>query len=514
MLRIYACIANQHDPRLVVLAALVCLLSCATALALAGRAVRTARLGRQAWLWAAAIVAGAGVWTTHFIAMLAFNAGLPIGYNYWLTALSIVISIGGIRIAFSAHRHQRAVGGAIAGLTVAGMHFTGMAAMQVQAIRHWDPAIAGASIAAGVIFAAAGFHILTKPTWTRGAGALVLLVLAICAMHFTAMSAFILIPDPTIPQPDHFVAPEWLAVAVAAVTALIIGLGLVGSTVDRHLAERSSREAQRLRDYVIQLEATRRDLQATTRHLQSALEGAEAASRAKSEFLATMGHELRTPLNAVIGFSELLMSETSGSSGDPSHYEFAESIAQSGRHLLTIINRILDLAKLDSGRIDLDESAVDLVYAIAEALRPIEQQAKEAGLAIEANIEPDLPAVWADAHRLGQMIGHLLSNAVKFTPSGGEIRILARRRGANICIAVVDNGIGIAADDIPKVLERFGQADSTLSRRYDGAGLGLPLTKQLIELHGGMLEFESVAGVGTTATIVFPPDRIVDRLAA
>jgi len=512
MLRVYACIADRHDPKLVVLAALICLMSCATALSLGSRARRNSKLGRSPWLWSAATVAGAGVWATHFVAMLAFQPGLPIGYDPALTALSIVVAILGIRLAFAMRVARLPVlGGIVGGLAVAAMHFTGMAAMEIQAVRHWDPTLVGASIAIGATLGAAGFTILAPLTWRRGTAAVTLLALAICGLHFTAMAAVSFTPDPSVPPPAHAIDTGWLAVSVAAVTVLIVGLGLIGSIVDHHLALRAGQEAERLRAYVAELEATRLDLQETARNLQSALIAAETANQAKSRFLAAMSHELRTPLNAVIGFASLMRSELFGPLGDPHYKDYAGSIEDSGAHLLGVINDILELSKVDTGTLEAVESPIAVEQAIESACRTASAWAKEAGVTLENATEIDLPQLYADPYWLSRMLGHLLSNAIKFSPAGNAVRLDAFQRNGEIHFAIVDTGIGVAPEDIETVFERFGQVDSSLTRRFDGAGLGLPVTKHMIELQGGRLEFESVPGIGTTATIVYPKERTIAR---
>jgi signal transduction histidine kinase len=290
---------------------------------------------------------------------------------------------------------------------------------------------------------------------------------------------------------------------------LIIALGLLGSIVDQHLASRATAEAERLRHHIAELEATKRVLEATTRDLKMALDTAATASQAKSQFLATMSHELRTPLNAIIGFSEMLAAETFGPLGDSRYPDYAHSISASGRHLLDLINDILDFTKLDAGRLELHDEEIDLHELVAGALRMIELEASRAGLAVQVALGEDLPLLRADARRVRQVLLNLLSNAVKFTPRGGEIRLTATRHGGDLAIVIADTGIGIAAEDIPRALERFGQVDSSLSRKYQGTGLGLPLARRLMELHGGWLALESAVGIGTTVTAGFPGERLI-----
>jgi signal transduction histidine kinase len=242
---------------------------------------------------------------------------------------------------------------------------------------------------------------------------------------------------------------------------------------------------------------------------------AEVANRTKTEFLANMSHELRTPLNAIMGFSELLKGQMLGPVGNPTYVEYARDIHQSASHLLQIINDILDLSKVEAGKIELDERAIDLHTLVAASLRLISERAGEAGVRISNEVAPDLPGLFADERLLKQILINLLSNSIKFTPSGGTIKVQAWREPNGVmALAVVDSGIGIAEDDLPKVMEPFRQADAALSRKYEGTGLGLPLVKSFIELHRGVFELKSKVGSGTTALSRFPRDRVLDSSAA
>jgi PAS domain S-box-containing protein len=244
--------------------------------------------------------------------------------------------------------------------------------------------------------------------------------------------------------------------------------------------------------------------------LLAAKEQAELANRSKSEFLANMSHELRTPLNAIIGFSEIVAGELFGPIGGPRYVEYARDIHTSGIHLLSIISDILDLSKIEAGRRELSESAIDLREAAESALRLVRGRAENGGVRLVNGIESDtVPRLFADERGVKQMLLNLLSNAVKFTPGGGQVTVSAGLRGdGSLAVSIEDTGIGIAPEDIPRALAPFSQVDSALTRRYEGTGLGLPLVKSLIELHDGTLELASEEGRGTLATVVFPPARV------
>ncbi|GIK97654.1 MAG: hypothetical protein BroJett029_18630 [Alphaproteobacteria bacterium] len=251
------------------------------------------------------------------------------------------------------------------------------------------------------------------------------------------------------------------------------------------------------------------DRRNTEAALRRAKEQAEAASRTKSAFLANMSHELRTPLNAIIGFAEIMRDELLGPIGAAHYKEYAADIFLSGRHLLDLINDILDLSKVEAGRLELHDEQCDLPEILASSMRLMSERAHANDLRIEQRFPPRLPLLRADARSLKQILLNLVSNAIKFTPPEGRIIISAVADAESFRFAVKDTGIGMTPEGVKKALEAFGQVDSSLSRRYEGTGLGLPLTRALIELHGGRLEIESALGEGTCVTAIFPAERII-----
>jgi PAS domain S-box-containing protein len=262
---------------------------------------------------------------------------------------------------------------------------------------------------------------------------------------------------------------------------------------------------------LVMIEGMFRDVSTQRRNeqqLMMAKEEAEAASRAKSDFLANMSHELRTPLNAILGFSQVLMDEMMGPLGNAKYREYCRDIVQSGEHLLALIGDILDMAKVESGKMALDEEWLDLNESVEAALLLVRERAANNRIQIGKQIPTPSPAVWGDMRRLRQVLINLFSNAVKFTPQGGsvDIRCVLQPDG-RLEIAVMDTGIGIAEEDIERVQQPFSQVANALSRSHEGTGLGLSLSRSLIELHGGELYIESRIGEGTSVTVTLPAER-------
>jgi two-component system cell cycle sensor histidine kinase PleC len=241
---------------------------------------------------------------------------------------------------------------------------------------------------------------------------------------------------------------------------------------------------------------------------------AEAANIAKSRFLAQMSHELRTPLNAILGFSEVMSNEIFGPHSVPAYKEYCNDIHHSGQHLLNLINQILDLSRIEAGRHELHEEPVSMLAVVEDCNHLLTLRAKNRGITVHEVFEPELPRLWADERAIRQICLNLLSNAIKFTPQGGEIwlKVGWTASGGQYMI-VKDTGAGIPEEEIPIVLASFGQGSNSIKSAEQGTGLGLPIAKSLVELHGGTFTLKSVVRIGTEVIVTFPPERVVSALA-
>jgi two-component system cell cycle sensor histidine kinase PleC len=245
-----------------------------------------------------------------------------------------------------------------------------------------------------------------------------------------------------------------------------------------------------------------------------AKEAAEKASRMKSMFLATMSHELRTPLNAVIGFSQLMEEETFGPLGSPRYVEYTGLVQKAGRHLLDLINDILDMSKIEAGKFELHRERIDVRLMVSECAMLMRERAKRGAILLQEEVPSEPLQVDADRRAIKQILLNLLSNAVKFTPEGGRVITRAVQSGHTVCLSVEDTGVGIPADQLYRLGNPFVQLRNNAGSTHEGTGLGLALVRSLAEMHGGQLRIESVEGRGTTVTVEIPLDCKLSLVAA
>ena len=297
------------------------------------------------------------------------------------------------------------------------------------------------------------------------------------------------------------------SIALALALGYAISWSLIGPV--RHMDERLQQIASG--DFAGRVEIPNRDelgalaanLNRMSEELGRLYQQLEAASRHKSEFLANMSHELRTPLNAIIGFSEVLLERMFGEL-NPKQEEYLQDIMTSGRHLLSLINDILDLSKVEAGRMELELSAFDLPAALEGCLTLVRERATRHGITLGLTVDEDLGQIVADERKVRQVVLNLLSNAVKFTPEGGRVAVGAARADGGVEVSVSDTGIGIAQDEQEAIFEEFRQAGSDYTRKREGTGLGLALSRKFVELHGGRIWVKSEVGKGSTFTFTLP----------
>lgn len=283
----------------------------------------------------------------------------------------------------------------------------------------------------------------------------------------------------------------------------MITLGMDVSSDVRNEVE-LTRQQGRLRKLVAELERSEIKTAELTRKLKEEKVNAERSANSKSAFLANMSHELRTPLNAINGFSEILIEEMYGPLGDERYKTYAQDILDSGKHLLEMITDILDMAKIEAGKMTVDLQPIDIVDPVDAAVRMIRRRAEDKSISLQMVANPDLPLVEADHRAIRQMILNLVSNALKFTDPGGEVRVTVDQKEKELRVSVRDNGIGIPADALPRLAQPFEQVSDTRDRNYDGTGLGLALTKSFAEMHGGRLTIASKPGRGTQVSFYLP----------
>jgi signal transduction histidine kinase/ActR/RegA family two-component response regulator len=594
MLAVLLCITREHDLRLVVVAALICATACSAAFGFHLRALKApATAVRWAWIGLTGLVAGSGVWATHFIAMLAYQPELRMGYDMAGTAASLATAVVGMGAGFALPvlQPRRAVvlsGGVITGLSVAAMHFMGIAAVRAQADIGWNYPYVWASLAIGALGAAAAFEACRRLKGrAQWAGAAALLVLGIVGLHFTAMTAVRLTADPAQALPAELVGRGALALATVVLASLILGAassliwmeragrrstlrglrdaldsvtsGLAfydpsgrllawnraygrllkgcGAVVEEGTTRLALAQAAlgagwkpqvdddgRRRAYVNGQRAEpvemalpdgrwiRHEAYATpdgggvtvmtditeqherARALAEARDAAEAANRAKSQFLANMSHEIRTPLNGVLGVADLL----AASELSPRQRELVEVIQASGGLLNALLTDLLDLARAEAGAAELRPEPTEVSALVGGVAGLFAARAEQKGLDLRVEIDAEAMGwVACDAIRLRQVLGNLVSNAVKFTEAGSVV-LAARREGERLSFEVRDTGAGFDATAKAQLFGRFQVGDDSATRRHGGAGLGLAICQEYVRLMGGELDCVSQPGRGAT----------------
>src|SRR5271168_2080151 len=377
----------------------------------------------------------------------------------------------------------------------------------------WRFYFVAAEAFSGVVWAALFFPLLqSRDPGARGfAFVAIMLVACIAAMADSAIPAAVgaaLLPMMVAVIFAFGPASPQLAAALSLLCAAIL-LCLVVLTNVLHRTALAGLSFQEEKEALIA------ELEQAKLNSDEARRRAEGANLAKSRFLATMSHELRTPLNAVLGFSEVMKGELFGPHAVPAYKEYSADIHASGQHLLMLINEILDLSRVEAGRYDLKEEAVSLAGVVEECLRLMSMRIERRHLAITEALESDLPRIWADERAVRQVTLNLLTNAIKFTPQGGSIVIkVGWTRAGGQYLSIRDTGPGIPPEEIPIVLSSFGRGTLAQKNAEEGTGLGLPIVKGLVELHGGEFRLNSTLRLGTEVIVIFPAERVMDTLPA
>ncbi|MFT4954513.1 MAG: signal transduction histidine kinase/CheY-like chemotaxis protein [Brevundimonas sp.] len=604
------CLATEHDWRLLIAAVFVCVVGTVTCMRLFVQSQTRMRTDRLLLLMAAGLVGGVAVWTTHFVAMLAFQPGTRFDYDIIDTLGSLLIVTSGAAVGLLIASQLRSMpgrilGGVLIGAAVSAMHYTGMSAVRLQGFFTWDPSLVIGGVVLSSLLWGAALAVIGVGGWRRTAGAAALAVLGICSLHFSGMAAADITIDPTLPLIESGSGVR-MGVSVAAFAAFLVTAAAVvealsfwsrasmltqlreaidampdglafydshdrlviwnaryaeinpeiadilaqGATfrqivqigIDKgHYPEAEGREAEWLEERltarsrlscaieqktsddrwlkvqdrrtadggVVTLVNDITDLKRDAEILAAARDAAEAANRAKSEFLANMSHEIRTPLNGVIGVAQAL----SGTPMNERQQEMLELIRSSGATLQHLLSDILDLARVESGRMELRNEPFDLAKAVNEAAQLYAAQAEEKGLRFFVDT-PEDTRVWIDGDvvRLKQVLTNLVSNAVKFTTQGLVSLSVSRGVGAAgepvFRFMVEDTGVGFDAAARARLFSRFEQADGTITRRFGGTGLGLAICRELAGMMGGDLDCESEPGGGSTFILTAPLKEI------
>lgn len=439
---------------------------------------------------------GLGIVLVQNAVVLALLPGTTLSYAALPLTGSILIALVGTAIGLRLtlqNRRWSALGGGIIGLAAVASNEFGLAAISMPPTMHRHYFLLSLAALACIAFCATGLSLLHP--LIRGRGRIVaalFLTVGMLSLDLIVAMTLSLHAHPYTSGRVDTIAEHWVATGMVPTAFVILVLAFLSSHIGRYAGE---------------LAETERSLQCAMGELQIALSRAEKARDTRLQFLAHMSYELRTPLNAVLGFSDLMNRQTFGPLNER-YREYLQIIHDSGGHLLNLINQVLDIAKIDAGRLELNEEEMNPGGVVRSCVQLMTCQARSKEVALEAELAADLPPLFADARLFRQIVLNLLGNAIKFTPEGGSVKVAVAQVEDGLGLQIADSGIGIAADDLARVFEPFGQVNSAFTRQHNGTGLGLPLVKEFIEAHQGRIAIDSAPGRGTTINITFPAERL------
>lgn len=499
-------LTGHYETPLVLASILVAIVASYAALSLAGRVSESRGRAVFAWIVGGAIAMGSGIWAMHFVGMLAFRLPIPIAYDLPLTLASLLLPIAASSLAlWQVSRAELgwkrlSVSAVLMGIGINAMHYTGMAAMRMRPGIVYDPWLFALSVAIAIAASGLALWIAFRLrrnvpyVWLPRIGAAVVMGAAIVGMHYTGMAAASFPLGSVCMAARGGVNHDGLATLVVIATFGVLGFALLAALFNARL-EANAR--------VLKVsQATAAERQDLLTRERAARDEAERLSALKDEFLATLSHELRTPLNAILGWASMLQR---GVRDEDTFRRGLETIERNARAQGQLIDDLLDMSRIISGTLRLDVQLIEPEKVVEAALGTVHPAAVAKRLDLRVDVPRGLGMVLGDAGRLQQVMWNLLSNAVKFTPNGGMVQVMLGRDGDDLVIRVADSGIGIEAEFLPYVFDRFRQQDASITRKHGGLGLGLSIARQLVELHGGTIAVSSPGShAGTTFTLRLP----------
>lgn len=483
---------GYYDTSLVLISILVAILASYTALTLAGRVSNSQRTTAPWWIAGGAFAMGTGIWSMHFIGMLAFRLPIPLGYDLDITLLSWLLPITVSALALwqvsqlQLNATRLVTSGVLLGIGINVMHYVGMYAMRMEPGIVYDLARVAWSliiaISAAIVSLWIAFRLRnnTPRVWLQRGAAAVVMGAAIAGMHYTGMSAASFPTNSVCMAATGRFGLDALAVMVILATVAVLTVALLTSVYDARLESRSQ---------ILALsQATSEERRRLLDRERAARAELERMSAMKDQFLATLSHELRTPLNAILGWTQLLLLK---SKDDGAVRDALQTIERNAWLQARLIDDLLDMSRIISGNIRLEAEFIEPAGIVESAIETARPAAIAKGIELRLNLDRNTGMIWGDASRLQQVMWNLISNAVKFTPQNGTVEVTLARRGDQVEVTVTDTGIGISSEFLPHVFDRFRQAEGGTTRRFGGLGLGLSIAKQLLELHGGTIEAHS-----------------------